>query len=562
MLLVLLDPSDRFFSRDSRTRGFAALLQPQLESYSTRVSAMASNLDHNVTLSDGPIRGIPRDDSGVLAFKGIPYAAPPVGDLRWRSPQPPNRWSDVRDVTQFGHSALSSVPRPAATEKSEDCLTLNVWTAAAQADEARPVMLWIHGGGFQFGSSASPLYDGARLAQRGVVLVSFNYRLAVFGFLALDELDGEGGTASGNFGLQDQLVALRWVRQNIASFGGDAGNVTLFGESSGAHAIGLLMGSPLSSGLFDKTILQSGAYWDSHHGPLASPQEARSHGARFASKLGAKSVADLRKVPAADLIKASPWSFVANPATQAFSPSIDAFVVPQIAARTFGQGKQADVPVLAGWNAAEFLPFVRMAMPHGSAGEFREAARLRFRERADEFLGLYPGETDEQAAASAKALIGDLIISEQTWELADTHSRTGHSPVYAYYYSYTSSYSPMAGHTADLDFVFGNLGKSESFIPRGGPEDGDRSFSDAVMAYWTNFAKKSDPNDPATAKNAGEWPAYDCDKPVLMGLGRTIKQTDYPLERFRFLRSLRVDGEMPLHWRDLDVGQAEQPGPK
>lgn len=231
-----------------------------------------------VKVTTGSVQGQPRNEDGILSFLGIPFAAPPVGQLRWKSPQSPVKFNGTFNATTFGYScysALLSLPPP--TPQNEDCLTINVWTGASSTNEKRPVMFWIYGGGFQFGSSADPGYNGTALAQEGVVVVSFNYRLGALGYLALDELDEEG-TNSGNFGLQDQLYALQWVKENIIAFGGDPDNVTIWGESAGAHSVGLLMASPLSEGLFHKGIMESGAYWESEHGSIETFGEARTRG--------------------------------------------------------------------------------------------------------------------------------------------------------------------------------------------------------------------------------------------------------------------------------------------
>ena len=510
-------------------------------------------LHENVILPYGPIQGIPRDSRGVLAFKGIPYAAPPVGALRWRPPCPPGQWHTVRKTTEFGFTAWAAVQDwPTATKESEDCLTLNVWTAALQRSEKRPVMLWIHGGGFQFGSSADPIFDGAGLAQKGVILVSCNYRVGVFGFMALPELDEEE-SPSGNFGLQDQIAVLRWIQENIHRFGGDPQNVTVFGESAGAHAIGLLMASPLCINLFHKAILQSGAYWDTNHGSLTSFREARQRGAKLSDQLGATCLADLRQVPASALSKAAAWRLGTDPALSAFSPNIDGYVVPEVPAQVFNDGRQMKIPILAGWNAKEELPFLALASPHHSSNEFKLAAKARFGDQTAEFLMHYPSDTDAQAMSSAEALIGDLIISQQTWDLLDTHSRTSKFPVYAYYYTYTSAYSPIASHAADQDFVFGTLSNSHSFFSRGAANDQDQSFACRLMLYWTNFARKSQPNDPQLDK-LPEWPIYDTNNPVLLELGIEIKPLKFSFDRFRFLRSLRNRGALPTNWRRLDAG--------
>ena len=249
-------------------------------------TAAASTLTNNITLADGQISGNARDANGTLSFKGIPFAAPPVGNLRWHSPEAPTKWQQVLSTTVYGPSCYApSIPQiPYSTPPSEDCLSLNVWTGAQQASEKRPVMVWIHGGGFQLESSSNPTYDGSKMAAEGVVIVTVNFRNNVFGFLALPELDKEG-TPSGNFGLQDQLMALKWVQANIAAFGGDSENVTIFGVSGGAHSVGLLMSSPLSESLFDKAILESGAWWDSEVGPLETFSQARERGVAFEQKL-------------------------------------------------------------------------------------------------------------------------------------------------------------------------------------------------------------------------------------------------------------------------------------
>ncbi len=241
-------------------------------------------------------------------------------------------------------------------------------------------MVWVHGGGFQFGSSASRFSDGIMLAQKGVVVVSMNYRLGVLGFMAHPDLGGEG--PSGDYGLQDQLAALRWVKANVAAIGGDPGNVTLFGESAGAHAIGILMASPLATGLFHKVIGESGASWDGKNGPLDGYDEAHARGMAFTKGLGAASIADLRAMPADKVNASAMWNFTMNPMVTVFSSNADRYVVPEVPAARFERVEQMqDVPLLAGWNDAEYWPFRALGLPHGSAQQFREAAGRMFGER-------------------------------------------------------------------------------------------------------------------------------------------------------------------------------------
>jgi para-nitrobenzyl esterase len=518
-------------------------------------------MNAQVTLAAGVVRGVDRDARGVLAFKGIPYAAPPVGPLRWRPPRAPLTWTGVRDATAFGPGCMTSLPPELAElagPQSEDCLTLNVWTAAASADEKRPVMVWIPGGGFVVGSSALPNYDGGPLAAKGVVLVSFNYRLGVYGFLAHPELDLEG-SASGNFGLQDQIAALTWVRTNIARFGGDPGNVTIFGESAGAMSVGLLTASPLARGLFHKGICQSGAFWDSNHGSISTHTEARARGRALADRVGQGCIVDLRAMSASTLGRETLWTRDRNPQDQAFSPSIDGYVIPDNPAVVFAEGRQADVPLLAGWNEAEGSIFMNLAWPHDGAAQFRAAAAAHFGEhRMDEFLKLYPCGTQAEAATSAIALAGDTIISEQTWEALRLHERFAKSPVFGYYFRFSSPYTPVAAHTVEIDYAFGTLaphwlGRAED-DPLPGPRD--RALSDQMMAYWTNFARGGDPN----GAGLPPWPRYRSDHPELMVFDAVTASAPESartgLDRFHFIQSFRRSGRFPESWRAPDAPAA------
>lgn len=499
----------------------------------------------DIRLRDGIVRAAPADPDGVIAFKGIPYAAPPVGALRWHAPVPAPPWEGVRDASRFGSRCLSAwtEDREPGAPRSEDCLTLNVWTGAGSDTGRRPVMVWLHGGGFQFGSSASQQFEGAPLARKGVVVVTLNYRVGVMGFLAHPALDREG--PSGNYGLQDQLAALRWVRDNIARLGGDPGNVTLFGESAGAHAVGILMASPRSKGLFDKAIGQSGAFWDGKNGGLETFREAHERGTAFATRLGTDSVAALRALPAAQVNAAAPWNFSMNPMVTTFSPNIDRFVVPEPPSARFARGQQMRIPLLAGWMEAEEYPFDALGLPHRNAAEFRAAAAAMFgTRRVGKFLELYPAATDEQANASARALAGDLVISEQTWQWLELHRRGG-SPVYGYKFSYTSPYTPIAAHITDVPFVFGTLTPQFIIGSRVPPGEADRAFSHKIMSYWVNFAAHGDPNGPGLPR----WPQYGASG-AIQNLGTTIQpQANERAARFAFIASFRKNGVLPMRWR-------------
>ncbi len=528
-----------------KTLGAAVMVLAGIAAHGAQ--AQPSALGPEVRIDPGVVRGAARDAGGVLAYKSIPYAAPPIGNLRWRAPQPVRAWDGVQDHTQFGNrclSALENDPEP-GPPRSEGCLSLSVWTAAQQADEKRPVMVWIHGGGFQFGSSSSRVSDGTMLARKGAVVVSLNYRVGVLGFLAHPELDAEG--PSGDYGLQDQIAALRWVQANIARFGGDPGNVTIFGESAGAHAIGILMASPPAKGLFHKAIGESGAFWDGRNGALESYAEAHQRGVAFAQRVGAASIGALRAMPAETLNAGAMWNFTMNPMVTAFSPNVDRYVVPEVPATRFERGEQMRIPLLAGWNAAEDFPFRAFDLPHATAQQFRAAAEQMFgKERMGEFLKLYPAGTDAEAKASADDLTAAVVIGEQVWTWLELQQRPGGFPVYGYKFTYTSPYVPIASHLVEVPFVFGTLTPQFVVGGKAPPSDTDRQLSAAMMDYWVNFAAKGDPNGPGLP----QWPAYGS-KGEVLELGTAIRAISTPQrDRFKFIASFRAFGAFPSKWRN------------
>ncbi|QYT00076.1 Carboxylic ester hydrolase [Trichoderma simmonsii] len=492
-------------------------------------------IESRVSVNGGVVQGIPRTAAGVLEFLGIPFAAPPVGSLRWKPPQPLLSLNGAQqNAMAFGLSCYSAVLDPDLAdpaEQGEDCLTVNVWTTAKDTTEKKAVMVWIYGGGFEFGASNRPLYNGNKLALDGVVLVSFNYRLGVLGFLALSELDDEG-SGSTNFGLQDQLAALRWVRDNISLFGGDPDNVTIFGESAGGHSVGLLLASPLSTGLFHKGILESGA--------LALQQ-----------KLNASSVAELRSLPAEQVNNAALWDLSTDPGSTVFAPSIDDYVVPTAPSVVFDNEDEQPVPILAGFNAREEDFFLAHSLPHQTSEDYISSVGTFFGNRTDEALQVYPGSTYIQANDSANALAGDLVIRQQTWEALDTHVLVGGHKGYGYYFTYSSPYSPLAMHTAEMNYVFGNIGPNESFTytpPLSPADSGDMKMSETIRSYWTNFAKTGDPNDPNGS--LPYWPSYTGYGNCFVDLGNLIHAINTPdIDRFQFIRSLRTNSILPLGWR-------------
>ena len=507
-----------------------------------------------VTIATGVVQGNSADANGVTAFKGIPYAAPPVGPLRWRPPAAPASLGGTRGAFNFGPSCISALA-PNPSTQSEDCLTVNVWTPDLNPATPKAVMVWIYGGGFQFGSSADPRYDGSNLAAHDVVVVSLNYRVGVLGFLADSQLDAEQGM-SGDYGLMDQVAALQWVKQNIAAFGGDPGRVTIFGESAGAHAVGMLLASPKTRGLIDGAILESGAFWDlGVTGSIATHAEADALGNAFAAKFAGQ---DLRAVDAFTVNAADPY-----PGTTAafpISPNLDGNFLTVSPGEAFARGLVPNVPLMAGWNAAEYFVFQAFALPHSTAAAFDAAAAQLIGSRClPQFNALYPANTDAQATPSAFQFDGDSTISEQTWEALKDTRRPGAANAYAYNFTYTSPYSPIASHTAELPFVFGTVTTTRPTFAPGGPAAGpaDVQLSAQMQSYWTNFAKTGNPNGPGLPA----WPAFTGIGGQVLDLkAAPAARANTDESRFLFLNSYRSHGRLPAAWRTLGAPGNQYPG--
>lgn len=462
-------------------------------------SAQDRNL---VSVATGKISGAAGRNPDIHVFKGIPYAKPPVGNLRWKPPQAPVAWTGIRSATEFGHACMQlpypetslyySPPKP----MSEDCLYLNVWTGAKSEGERRPVMVWIHGGAFTRGSGAIPTYDGEHLASKGIVLVTINYRLGVFGFLAHPDLTREADKkASGNYALLDIVKALEWVRQNIAAFGGDANRVTIFGESAGSFAVNLLQASPLARGLFHRAIGQSGANFGNGGSRTLALGAAEKDGAKLSA-----SIVDLRARPASELLKSA----------GTFRPVVDKWFLPADVSTVFANGEQNDVPLLAGYNQDEGTT---LAPWTGNAQYFAGMLRQRYPAFASELLQIYPAATDEEAARSYYASFRDQSMGWQMRTWVRSAVKTGKSPAYLYYFTRVPPGADLkkygAYHAAEIQYVFGNLN------PRRQWEDADRELSAAMSDYWVNFAATGDPN----RKGARHWPKYDAHKDQSMVFG-------------------------------------------
>lgn len=466
-----------------------------------------------VEVEGGKITGTVSADGAVRVFKGVPFAAPPVGDLRWKAPQPVVPWKGIRACDAFGASPMQSQPVPFSmwsaeflipkTPISEDCLYLNVWTPQQKNVKTRmPVIVWIYGGGFVSGGSGAPIYDGEATARKGVVFVSINYRVGAFGFFAHPELTSESGShASGNYGLMDQIASLRWVRKNISQFGGDPDNVTIAGQSAGSMSVNCLVVSPLAKGLFQKAIAESGAGFTRAYPTL---QQAEEGGRKAAEALEATSIAALRSVPAGDVLKK----------IQAFrGPIIDGYVLPQPVAAIYSAEKQNPVALLTGWNEDEGLSGGKPK----NVEEYRAQAEKQFGEHAPEFLRFYPGETDQQAAESQNKLSRDMSFGIQNYSWAQAHSGQGKK---TYVYRFTRKL-PATGiyahygafHTGEVAYAYDNLRFIDhSLRPLNATDD---KLAKIMSSYWVNFAKSGDPNGPGLPV----WPAYDAKTPKIMLLG-------------------------------------------
>jgi para-nitrobenzyl esterase len=498
-----------------------------------------------VKTESGMVEGTTTADGKVRVFKGIPFAAPPTGDRRWAEPAPVTPWTGVRKADAFGPRCPQGNvfgDMVFRDEMSEDCLNVNVWTPA-KPGEKLPVMFWIHGGGFQAGSASEPRQDGEILARKGVVVVSANHRLGVFGFLAHPDLTRTSGrNASGNWGLLDQVAALRWVQRNIAAFGGDPGKVTVFGESAGSFSVSAMVATPLAKGLVHGAIGESGAFFTLPGGGLAalSLSAAEAQGSKLAQALGAADIAALRAKPWEEILKGAkgPW----------FSPIVDGYVFPKPVPEIYAAREHSPVPLLAGWNADEIRASVTMAPAKTTAETFAAATRKRFGANADALLKVYAPKDDEDAIQVAADFAGDTFIAYATWKWIQVHAAQTNAPVYRYSFDRKIPVEPGtkmngkeataadigARHAGEIEYVFGTL---ETALPKVPWEPADLTLSDQMMTYWSNFAKKGDPNGPGVPA----WPKYDAAKGTgVLHLDTTIAvKGDINRARYQALDALK-----------------------
>jgi para-nitrobenzyl esterase len=491
--------------------------------------ALASN-PLVVKTDRGKVQGKMSTDGKTRAFLGIPYAAPPVGPLRWKAPQPAAKWHGVQAATSFGHRCYQQEVYDDMVFRdpgeSEDCLTLNVWTPAAKSKTKLPVMVWIYGGGFTGGGTSEPRQDGEHLSNKGVIVVSMNYRLGIFGFMATHELAAEDPHhAAGNYGLMDETAAMQWVRRNAKSFGGDPSNVTIFGESAGSFAVSAQMASPLAQGLFVHAIGESGGAFASKELAFAPLAEAQQKTEAFLKRAVAdSSLAALRASNSEAILKiGQAKDFGKSP----FEPDTDGYFLPQSVAATFAAGKQAHVPLIAGWNLDENHTHTHLQQL--AAGEFPS--------RPADFLKLYSGADRAGEQRAANDFSGDRFLVYSTWAWLDAQVAAG-APAYRYLFAQLSPGDPFhpvstgAFHSDEIEYVFGNLDsrKGAHFTPD------DYKVSELMQTFWTNFAKTGDPN----GAGAPHWPTYDAagNWQVMRLVPDAAAAPDVHRERYLFLQQV------------------------
>ena len=463
-------------------------------------------------VESGAIGGV--RDGSVVSYKGIPYAAPPVGPLRWREPQPVAAWAGVRSAKSFAPACMQtgvSMPGETPPKVSEDCLYLNIW-APAQAKNL-PVMVWIYGGGFANGSASMPLYWGDRLARKGVIVVTFGYRVGPFGFLAHPELTAESPYhASGNYGLLDQIAALKWVRRNIAAFGGDSGCVTIAGQSAGATSVSILMASPLAKGLFQRAIAESGGMFEPMQlAPDYQLANAERVGESYAQSVGAKSLAELRALPGASLLKGK--------AGVISHPVLDAYVMPRSPYDVFAAGEQNDVPILIGSNANEARSLIT-DLDSVTAATFESGIIKHWGALPPQLYAGYPHATDAEAVRARLDFERDLRFGWDMWAWAGLEAAHGKNPVYYYHFTRNPPFPKNSvyadwgpSHFAELWYSFDHLNQEPWAWSRA-----DRRLADGMARYWTNFARSGNPNE----KGLPEWPRFTGDSPQMLYLDDPI----------------------------------------
>ncbi len=477
-----------------------------------------------VRIKSGVLESTTTESSGLRVFRGIPFAAPPVGELRWQAPQPAKRWRGARNADKFSPGCMQNIVFADVIGRgegfSEDCLYLNVWTPARSAREGLPVLVYIYGGGYMVGDASEARYDGANMARQGMVVVTPNYRLGLFGFLAHPELSAETRyKGSGNYALLDQVAALQWVRDNIAAFGGDPTRVTIAGESAGSISVSALMASPLSRNLIAGAIGESGSMMGALSARSLADGEAA--GQAFAKQAGADSLAQLRALPAKQLLEA------ARTFRGGFAPTVDGYFLPKPVRQIFEAGEQARVPLLAGSNSEERTYAAVLGSEPATLQGYRNALAKLYGEKAEAVFQLYPAQSDGNAVLdAAQQLAGDRFIAQSTWRWVDRAAATGGKPVYYYYYSrlrppFTEAAAAMiaerqkqiaappqnsppprgAVHSAEIEYALGNLDMNPLYQW----QPADYQVSRTLQGYFVNFIKTGNPN----GSGLPAWSSYE-----------------------------------------------------
>jgi para-nitrobenzyl esterase len=509
-----------------------------------------------VKTANGILEGT--DESGIKIFKGVPFAAPPVGNLRWKEPQPVQNWSGVRKADKFGPRAMQ-LPifgdmNFRSNGMSEDCLYLNIWTPAKTGNEHLPILVYFYGGGFRAGDGSEPRYDGENMARKGIVAVTVNYRLGVFGFLAHPELTEESPNhASGNYGLLDQSAALQWVQKNIDAFGGDSAKITIAGESAGSFSVSAQMASPLSKNIIAGAIGESGSLLGLN--PTVFLKEAEKTGTDFAASIKANSLIDLRAIPAEQLLKAT-----ANTTFGRFPITVDGYFFPKSPREIYESGEQAHVPLLVGWNSQEMNYQMILGQDKLTLENYTKAVQKLYGEKSSEALRVYNASNDEEVEQVATDLAGDRFIGFSTWKWSDLQSKTGGKPVYRYLYARprpamrpemgnataglaggvikdsSSAKTPAsrgAAHSAEIEYALGNLPTNRVYDWQAY----DYKVSEIMQGFFANFIKTGNPN----GLGVPEWPKVDNNKGVqVMHIDVDTKaMQDKNRERYLFLESTK-----------------------
>lgn len=496
---------------------------------SFRKTDPAAPLTKMVEVTGGTIEGVEQD--GLFSYKGIPFAAPPVGDLRWKAPAPVEPWTGVKKADAFGPGCMQPANSMGNTAPvSEDCLYLNVWTPAKMTDEKIPVIYWVHGGGYSGGSTSTPMYDGTGFAKKGVVLVSVAYRLGPFGFLAHPELSRESGNGSGTYGIQDMVYGLKWVKENIARFGGNPSNVTIFGHSAGGAAISLLAASPATRGLFHRAICMSGGSFT----PLQTLKQtgiglgipslklAEQNGEEFLKEMGVADIKAARALSAEDIQK----KLSGGMGGMRFRPVADGYIIPNDLYTLHESGNFNFTPVLLGHTSDEVGAFGgnQKLTPE----DFEKQIKEQYGSYADTILNAYPHSTDEEAAKSSKDLRNDSSFSWNTWAWSCLQSRKG-KKAFQYYFDYhPDSPDGGSGHGSDVPYAFQTLDGS----PAGESRPEDLKLSDMISTYWINFARTGNPNGPGLP----EWQVFTEDDQKVMVFDATPGARPLPnLDRMKVM---------------------------